>query len=299
MNHEVLVVLDSYGHSVGNVPHNGDTDPGTVFLESFVGLKRDFRVTLLFMGGTPGAWLSDMAGGTDTSAVERARRAFHDKAQARLDDVADRLAAMGFQPENVSTRLRLRDFGSVHDVLAEVASGLFDAVLLGPGGVARFWDMLEDPANLPMLRGTVEFPLWLCHAVEPDRRNVLLCADGSEAADRAADHAGFMLDAAPDHAVTVCSVAPPGQEAEAEAHMARAVAQLTDNGVSLERVSMLALSGYDTVGAICSASEKGRFAAVCLGRTGAGTRPDAHVFLGTTAMEVARSVEGAAVWTVR
>ena len=303
MNHEVLVVLDTYGRGQSDGTNSGATGEGDVpeteFLEWFVARKRDFRVTLLFLGGSPGAWLADMAGAADAAALERHRRAAQVKAQARLAAMSTRLAGSGFLPENLSTKLRIRDFGSLHDVLVEMASGLYDAVLLGKGGAARFWDMQDDPANLSMLRDTVEFPLWLCGEVEPDRRGVLVCVDGSAASDRAADHAGFMLDVAPDHVATVCSVASAGWEGQAVAHMERAMAQLTGNGVVPERVAMRLLHGDDPAAAIRAASEEGRFAAVCLGRTGADTRTRGNVFLGSTAAEIARGAGGATVWAVR
>ena len=56
-------------------------------------------------------------------------------------------------------------------------------------------------------------PFWTCRKPDLERKNVLLCVDGSEPALRMADHVGFILAQERTQEVTLFVVVKPGEKA--------------------------------------------------------------------------------------
>ena len=53
-------------------------------------------------------------------------------------------------------------------------------------------EMVADSVSHRILWESITFPIWICRNTERDRKNVLVCVDGSEECLRVADHVGYM-----------------------------------------------------------------------------------------------------------
>jgi hypothetical protein len=51
-----------------------------------------------------------------------------------------------------------------------------------------------------------DVPLWICPESDLQRKNVLVCVDGSDNAYRAVDHVGFILAGENQHGITLLHV---------------------------------------------------------------------------------------------
>ena len=139
-------------------------------------------------------------------------------------------------------------------------------------------------------------PVWICPETEPDRKNVLLCIDGSDNAYRAADHVGHILSAQDHHTVTLFTVGS-GIGGDAGDIFIRAESLLHENGVGSERINRATAWGISVPGTILSAAAKGGYAAVAVGLNGLehGLMKDFNMAGGTTS-KLINKLEKAALW---
>jgi len=212
----------------------------------------------------------------------------------------DILCASGFGAGLMEAKIVFRQYSRILDVILEGEKGLYDAVVLGRQALG----LLEDAYGAEVSRGVLEThsgaPLWICRDIDPARRGVLLCVDGSASSLAMADHVGFMLATEPAHRVTLLTVAAPGQEAARAQDAALAV--LLDNGLERGRVDARVLdlpAGQDVGPALLAEAEAGGFAVVAMGRTGMGLQRAPGMFMGTAADHLFRLLRGAALWVCR
>ncbi|GFK93773.1 hypothetical protein NNJEOMEG_01607 [Fundidesulfovibrio magnetotacticus] len=209
----------------------------------------------------------------------------------------DWLLDMGFPANRVELKSAPAKLGTVKDIAAEAERGLYDAVVLGRRGLSWFDEIFDDSITHRLLWESITFPLWVCRNPARHRRNVLLCADGSEQALRVADHVGFILRDEPEHSVTIfhnrALGLPEGERVEQI--MARTGEVLLQNGISEERIDYLVKSSKDAAGLILKEAERGEYAAVAVGRS--ADKPDtlSNIF-GSTSLTLLRKLEGAALW---
>ena len=274
---------------------------GVRFVAGFFSRPQDMRLTLLHTvpraprpGDASGDAVLPVAcgggGGPQGAApgheaVERARAV---------------LCAGGFGPGAMEAKIVFRQYARILDVILEGEKGLYDAVVLGRQAIG----LLEDAYGSEVSRGVLEAhagaPLWVCREIDPARRGVLLCVDGSASSLAMADHVGFMLAAEPVHRVTLLTVAGPGQEPDQAREAARAV--LLDNGLDPGRVDArrLEVGANEEIGpALLAEAGASGCAVVAVGRTGVGLRRAPGMFMGTAADHLFRLLRGAALWVCR
>ncbi|MGC8491277.1 MAG: universal stress protein [Syntrophobacteraceae bacterium] len=271
---------------------------GVRFVGSFFRNKAAVNVTLFYV-----APHASIAGTDRPRPVELDRKAAETcraKAQHALDASRQILCDSGFASQNVNTKFILRQFGTVKDIIREAKSGQYDAVILGRRGYMIFESAFATSVTRQILDMEIDFPLWVCRRPEENRRNVLLCIDGSESSLRMVDHAGFMLGDENEHSVTLLHV-DTGEGENVEAIMNKARKTLLDNWVSDGRVTSLVVArGITEVAkAILEETQAKGYAAVGVGRTGMKKGLLKEWLLGSRTMKLVESIEKAALWVSR
>ena len=213
------------------------------------------------------------------------------------------LNGCSFSIDQVITKTVAERYGKVKDILLEGAQGLYDAIILGRRATYAFQWMFEKPADETahaMIReNCCTSPLWICPELEPGRRNVLLCVDGSADSFRAVDHVGYILADQEQHRVTLFHV-ENGVNGNADQLFARAAAILNEHGIRDDRIDRQSTWGLTVAGSILGESAKGGYAAVAVGLHGQerGLLKDFNLAGGTTAKLISK-IEKAALWCCR
>ncbi|MUM77804.1 hypothetical protein GKC30_09175 [Pseudodesulfovibrio sp. F-1] len=273
---------------------------GIEFVTHFFSAKANLDLTLFHIpAGQAAVWAEETSYKT-VEALETRAVAGHGKGRKLVGDVKHVLAAAGFDPERIHERVVAPQKSKGHDLIREAARGRYDAVVLGRRAQLGLGEIMDKSLSRHLLEGlshAISFPLWICRLPEPDRRNVLLCVDGSPPSERITDHVGFMLAREPGHTVTVFHVSPGGEDApEAHAVMDRALALLAEAGMPRERIATVVRKGANPARHIEAEYEAGRYAAVAIGSSGAGRGLWDRLFVGSVARTVFADLSGAALW---
>jgi hypothetical protein len=139
-------------------------------------------------------------------------------------------------------------------------------------------------------------PLWICPEPDPDRKNVLLCLDGSENSLRAVDHVGYILSEQTQHTITLFHAAS-GTDSKTNELFARAEAVLLAHHIGQERIGRKTSRGLSVAGTILGELDKGGSAAVALGMRGERQEREKSVSLaGGTTAKLLGKLEKAALW---
>jgi nucleotide-binding universal stress UspA family protein len=272
---------------------------GVRFVGSFFRNKAVVSATLFYV-----APYADVAGRgvgkghveLDKEAAESARK----KGQNALDTSRQMLCDHGFPPENVSCKFIFRQFGTVKDIIREAKAGAYDAVVLGRRGYMLFESVLSTSVTKDIMDRDIDFPIWICRHPEENRKNVLLCVDGSDASLRIVDHAGFMLKDEDEHSVTLFHAAS-GEEGNKEDILREARTKLLDNWFSNGRVKSMAVGSTVTgvAKAILEEAERNKYAVVGVGRVGVQKGRLKDWLVGSRTTKLLEAVEKAALWVSR
>ena len=210
---------------------------------------------------------------------------------------------MGCPEAQVDLKVASFGQGVVREIVREARHGLYDAVVLGRRGLSWFEELMEDSVSHHLLRGQIDFPVWICQRPDPGlTKDVLVCVDGSNAALRMADHVGFMLGGPEREAMESCDLAQCGQGGDSaplgmlheaaprppcprhkavvfhvalpgvrspvpvEDILARARQALEDNGVAPCRIETRFVPGTNVAEAILAETRQGRYSVVAMGR---------------------------------
>ena len=272
---------------------------GLRFVSGFCLRRQDMGATLFHVTqNAETAWTGDGAPVRTTEAARQAAKVRR-KGLKVLDEARDFLVRQGFAADSLDTRLQPRRGGSAFkDIVHAGMAGSYDAVVLGHGGYTLFDAVLRGSVSKALLDLPWGVPLWICRRPGGQRRNVLLCVDGSDQSLRAADHVGFMLAAQPDHAVHVLHVHDPAKvdPLEYEDVMGQARELLTGNGVEPERVVELVRRGSNPLRIITEEMERGGYAAVAVGGTGADRPPWQRLFMGSVSLALFKALDETALW---
>ncbi len=270
--------------------------PDGLFGVRFTGLffsgAKDVKFTLLYL--TPKA--RSMFESDHESELHA--RKWEAKGRQALQAARGKFLKSGFKDEQVATKLQARRVSKVKDIIQEGTVGQYDAVVLGRRGLSWVEQVYDESVTKDMLQQTVDFPLWICRLPDLNRKNVLACVDGSEASYRMLDHVGFILEQVQHHTVTLLTVAKKGEigDQTPEEIFAKSRAVLTDSGISAERIYRKVMDEASPGKAILKAAGEGAFAAVAVGRTGAGKGRLKKLFVGSVSESLFRDLQGASLW---
>lgn len=230
---------------------------GMRFVAGFFKNKKQVRCTVLYIA--PSGYTANISDARVVLTEQQVR-----KGQTMVAMAKQWLVERGFPESNVTTKVLTSQCGVVKDIITEAQKGLYDAVIVG----RRYLDWMEMLYTTSVSRGvlweSMGFPVWVCNQPDPERNNILLCADGSESASHIADHVGFMMAHVPEQRVTVLhlrSHCVGAEEAIAEARQ-----RIIDNGIEESRISTLVTDGQDKVETIVRLAHEGNYAVVAVGR---------------------------------
>lgn len=170
--------------------------------------------------------------------------------------------------EKVFIKSVSEQYGKVKDILTESSKGLYDAIILGRRASYALQWMFDRPADetfIAMVKdSSCVSPLWICPDLELNRKNVLLCIDGSENCYRAVDHVGYILSDQEQHSITLFHVENSAGK-EGEKFFSRAEKILQQHNISNKNISRKTAWGLSISSAIESEAQKGKYAVVAIG----------------------------------
>ena len=270
---------------------------GVRFAGHFFSNKEALRMTLFYTAPRPPAvWEGERTHDSDRQSEQQAKQ-YEAKGLKALEEAKKVLIKLGFKQEQVGTKFQVRQRSKVMDIIQEGARGLYDAVVLGRRGLSWLEEVLDESVSRDLLETRVNFPIWTCRRPDIERRNVLVCVDGSDAAYRVADHVGFILGREERHEVTLFRVSKKEghPDGDAESILEKSKAHLLEHGVPADRIKTKQVKAGSASRAILKEAEDGRFAAVAVGRTGAGQGLLGKLFMGPVSQTLFRELERAAL----
>ena len=273
---------------------------GIEFLTHFFTAREHIGLTLFHIPASQAAVWAEEASYETLDALETRVAAGEGKGRKLVDGAKRTLVAAGFDPEKITDKVVSPQMSKGHDLIREAGQGRYDALVLGRRAQVGLGEIMDKSLSRQLLEGlshSISFPLWVCRLPEHDRRNVLLCVDGSPPSDRMTDHVGFMLAREPGHTVTVFHVNPGGEDApEVRVVIDRAVALLMEAGMPEERVTTTVRIGSNPARLIEAEYQAGRYAVVAIGSSGSGRGLWDRLFVGSVARTVFDDLSGAAMW---
>ena len=269
---------------------------GARFLAGFFGDKDVVKLTLFYTIPRPAAvWTGEK---TQQKVVEQEDMARKGEAKAKkaLQEAKSEVIKLGFSEEQVQTRLQMRQFSKVKDILEEGERGLYDAIILGKRGLNWFEEAFDGSVTKELLESRHNCPIWICRRPDPERKGVLLCMDGSEGSYRMADHVGFVLGTEQRHPVKILVIKGRALQDTPEAIIAKGRELLSKSKVPNVRVTASAIDASSPARAILREAEEGGYAVVAAARGEQEKSLMDKVFLGSVTMTLFREIENAALW---
>ncbi len=272
---------------------------GLRFVCSFFENKLDMHLTLFYTAPQPPAVWGEEANFENLRECEASAETIIKNGRNALEDAKSVFLEGGFTPEQVNDKIIIRNFSRIGDIIKEGETGLYDAVVFGRRAILSLQNLLDKSVSEQMLRAKFDFPIWLCRDVDYDRRGVLLCVDDSDAFRRMADHVGFILRGETRHEVTLLRVLKKSESVTPDVLFHDAISVLEENGFPTKLINMRIDVDEDVPGAILREAERGRYAVVAVGRTGAKKGPLARLFSTSVTLALFKQLKGAVLWVSR
>ncbi len=265
---------------------------GIRFVGSFFRHKDNMRLTLFFTATSPQFHNTPREG----SFLAEQRRTQREESGIRaLEQAGDILMGHGFERPQVDTKLKSGCGSKVSDIILEADKELYDAVVLGRRGVSWLEEALGQSVTRDLFEKPLSFPFWVCREPEVERKNVLLCVDGSAPSLRMADHVGFMLEEHPEHSITLFTVEKKVRE-DVGVIFDECLDTLADNNIPKSRVKTVVSREHNVANAILGIARQERFGVVAMGRTGTGGGIMDKLFLGSASSVLFHQLRGAVLW---
>jgi nucleotide-binding universal stress UspA family protein len=269
---------------------------GVRFLGSFFSSKEKIKITLFYTTPRPPAlWDEDETTEGNAEREEQMRKTQKTGRKA-LESAEKELIRLGFAPDQIDSKLQVRLVSKSAEIIQEGELGLYDAVILGRRGLSWLEAAFDESVTREVLASRVGFPFWVCRSFDVDRRHVLVCLDGSEAAYKVTDHVGFILGNQREHTVTLLMVTKKESTEEAQEVFSKGKKLLLNGGLPEEMIKTKLVQEGNAARAVLKEAREGGFAVVAAGRTGTGQSAIKRVFLGSVSNALFREIEGAVLW---
>jgi len=274
---------------------------GLDFVSNFFTAKEDIHLTLMHIPPAQAAVWAEETSYESLDVLETQAATLDKKGRMVVDTAKRKLMAAGFIPEKIEDKILQPQMSKAHDIIREAREGHFDAVVLGRRAQMGLAEVMDQSVCREMLEGladAISFPLWICRLPERDRKNVLLCVDGSDPSERMADHTGFILAREPGHTVTVFHVHDPAKcdPMDAEAVIDHTIEVLHNAGMPDDRIVRRIQRGSNPARLIEQEYDTGGYAAVAIGSAGTDRGFWNKLFIGSVAQAVFKELHGAALW---
>ncbi len=284
-------------HFLATISSEADNLFGIRFICSFFNKISEHRVTLLHICRIDNKTkaLTSMWEGPDNSNSAQTslqtKKTIH-KAQKLLGDYK-------VPVDQVLTKTVVEKYGKVKDILIESSQGLYDAIVLGRRASYTLQWMFDRPADETFQAMISEHscvtPIWICPDVDPNRKNVLLCIDGSENGYRAVDHVGFILSSQDQHNITLLHV-ENSVGTECVEFFRRAEAILQSHKIEAKRINRKVIWGPSVPSTILSEIKEGNYAVVALGLGDKKQREGRFSIAGSTTAKLISKLEKTSLW---
>ena len=221
-------------------------------------------------------------------------------AKKAIDKSRQMLAKSKVSIDKMVVKTVAERYGKVYDIITEGSKGLYDAVVLGKRASYALQWLVERPADeiaQSILKGNALYiPLWVCPEVSSEKKNVLVCLDGSDSSYRAVDHVAYMLAHQEQHNITLFYV-KTAEGSDYDSYVAKANKILREHGVAESRVRVSSSWGLSVAGTILGKAKSEKYAAIALGLCGNdhGLLKDFNLAGGTTSTIISK-VENCSVW---
>ena len=276
-------------HLLLTVSDSPSSIDGARFVSSFFRDKTRVKLTLVHVAPAKGR----EPGFGDREPTERECKLLENEA---LQSAGRFLEQNGFPAENTLCQYRTKAVSTAKDILREAEQGGYDAVVLGRRGTSWLEEALGSSVSMQVLEKGLGVPVWVCRRIESGRGGILLCLDGSTSSLVMADHAGFMLEGAEEHGVTLFHV-PNKESGSPEEIFSRAREALLQNNIPANRIAEKEGSGRNVAKAIQKEAREGGYAAVAVGYSGTGnTGSRSPPVLGSVSNKLIHDLQGHALW---
>lgn len=273
---------------------------GVRFMRSFFTKMSDHLVTLLHVCRLDCNDMNKTLMEMWASPDERVHGQLTIGARRAIDKSIELLSESKMAVDRMITKTVAERYGKVKDILTEGQKGLYDAIVLGRRAGYTFQWVFERPADeiaQAMIKDNeFKLPLWICPELEEDRKNVLVCLDGSENSLRTVDHVGYILSDQHQHTITLFYV-EVGTVGDVSVLFEQAKQVLSEHNIADHRIHTRTVWGMTVPGTILSEVESGKYAAVAVGLHGQGQNLLKSVNLaGSTPSKLIGKIENAALW---
>jgi len=271
---------------------------GVKFIGKFFSNKDAIKVTLFYTAPkAPAVWK-----GESTSHAYRHRenmtREYEKKGLEAIETARQTLLSLSFKDEQINMKLRSRMVSKADDIIKEGSLGLYDAVVLGRRGLSWIEEAIDGSVSKDILAKKFNFPFWFCRQPALERKNVLVCVDGSDPAYRMVDHVGFMLEQEKKHEITLLAVKKnvSTSKKKIEKIFARSKEYLLNNSFPEKMVTTKIIENGNVSKAIMEEVQKRQYAAVAMGRTGGGQGLMGKLFMGSVSNKLFGEMEEASLF---
>jgi hypothetical protein len=284
-------------HFLATISHEVDHLFGVRFICTFLNQMSENRVTLLHI-----CKINTSKGGMTSSQYnsgESTSEPIAPEAKKSIQKAQKLLSDCNVPVKHVSIKTVAEKYGKVKDILTESARGHYDAIVLGRRVSYALQWMFDRPSDETFKAMIKEHscisPLWICPDIDPERKNVLLCIDGSENGYRAADHVGYIVASQNQHKITLLYV-ENRVSTECVEYFERALSILLSHEIDAKRINRAVVWGGSVSETILSEAKKGKYAAVALGMGGQKTSKRSGSMPGTTTVKLIRKLENTSLW---
>lgn len=263
---------------------------GLRFLRQFFTDTESVVITLAYV--PPRVYKGDSIDTVQTATLAQ-------KGQVFLEENAQWIIERGFPAKGIHTKVLSNTAGVVQTIVQEAHKELYDAVIVG----RRYLSWLERKYTTSVSRGilweSIDFPLWVSHAHEDGRKNIVFCVDCTESTTRMADHIGFIMGIAREHDVTLLHFESKGCDSEQAFASARNA--LRANGVEDFRISTLSTTSMDISQSILRIADEEKFAVVAIAmeygkQNSHGGIVFPKIIQNSVASELHENVKGFSLW---
>ena len=285
-------------HLLVTVSEDSSQFCGIRFVGNFFSRKENLKLTLFYTAPKPPTlWEGERTLEAAGAAEQQAKKS-EGRGRKALGAAKKELVKLGFHQEQIETKLQVRRHTKVMDIIQEGEQGLYDAVVLGRRGLSWLEESFDESVSKGVLEKRITFPLWVCRKPRLERKDVLVCVDGSEAAYRMVDHVGFMLGTDSDHEVTLLTVQGRGARAREDSHeiLSKGEEHLSANGFPEEMIHRKRVDSSNITKSIVREAEAGQFAVVAVGRTGGGQGLFQRIFMGSVSTALFKDLQEGTLW---
>ena len=272
---------------------------GVRFICSFFNTSAQYRITLLHICHQENSKMADTLGQMWKGPGDGAEGHVSVQAAKSINKAKELLSQHQIAIDQVITKTFAERYGKVKDILTEGSHGLYDAIILGKRASYTLQWMFERPADETIhsiLKDSgCTIPLWVCPDPQPERKNVLVCLDGSENGYRAADHVGYILAGQEQQKITLFHV-DTGTASRSAEIFSRAEKILHEHGIRDDRIQRTATWGLSVAATIQNEIHKGGYAVAAMGLHGETKNAKTFSLAGSTTIKLISKTEKVSFW---